>query len=113
MKLWKVAGTQRSYRKFQTTSTELRNSCVGVLYLTAKKNYLFGKNVGQISTTRGYRKQTSTMSSVSDEFKVLLASNVKGNLRTKPNQYETERAKPLNLPGEWDVALIDISYSHN
>ena len=53
------------------------------------------------------------MSSMSDEFQVLLPSNVKGNPRNKPNQFETELAKPLDLPGEWDVALINISYRHN
>ena len=44
---------------------------------------------------------------------MLLPSNVKGNLRNKPNQYETELAKPLDLPGEWGVALINILYPHN
>ena len=48
-----------------------------------------------------------------DEFQVYLPSNVKGNPRNKPNHYETEHSKPLDLPGEWDVALIYISYSHN
>ena len=36
-----------------------------------------------------------------------------GNPRNKPSQYETELAKPLDLPGEWDVALINILYPHN
>ena len=49
------------------------------------------------------------MSSESDEFQVMLLSNVKGNPRTKLNHYETEIAKPLDLPGVWDVAVIDIS----
>ena len=53
------------------------------------------------------------MSSLSDEFQVLLPSNVKGNPRNKPNIYETELAKPLDLPVEWDVALLNISYFHN
>ena len=53
------------------------------------------------------------MSSLSDEFQVLLPNNIKGNPRNKPNLYETELAKPLDLPGEWDVALINISYPHN
>ena len=44
---------------------------------------------------------------------MLLQSNVKGNPRNKPNLYETEFAKPLDLFGEWDVALINISYPHN
>ena len=72
-----------------------------------------GGNIGQNNTTRGYRQQTSTMSSLSDEFQVLLPSNVKHNPKNKPNLYETVLAKPLNLPGEWDVALINISYPHN
>ena len=53
------------------------------------------------------------MSSLSDEFLVLLPSNVKGNPWNKPNLYETELAKSLDLPGEWDVALINISNPHN
>ena len=53
------------------------------------------------------------MSSMSNEFQVLLLSNVKGNPRNKPNLYETELAKPLDLLGEWHVALINISYPHN
>ena len=53
------------------------------------------------------------MPSLNDEFQVLLPSNVKGNPRNKPNLYETELAKPLELPGEYDVALINISYPHN
>ena len=40
-------------------------------------------------------------------------SNEEGNSRNKPSLYETELAKPLKLPGEWDVALINISYPHN
>ena len=53
------------------------------------------------------------MSSLSDELQVLLPSNVKWNPRNKSNLYETELAKPLDLPGEWDVALINISYPPN
>ena len=53
------------------------------------------------------------MSSLSDEFQVVLPSNVGSNPRNKPNQYETALAKPLDLPGEWDVALIDIANLHN
>ena len=87
MKLLEAAGTQRKFRKFQTISTASRKSCKGVLYLCHQKNYLFGGKVGQTSTTRGYRTQTSTMSSMSDEFQVLLPRNVKGNPRNKPNLY--------------------------
>ena len=53
------------------------------------------------------------MSSLSDEFQVVLPSNVGSNPKNKPNQYETALAKPLDLPGEWDVSLIDIAYPHN
>ena len=53
------------------------------------------------------------MSSLSDEFQIVLLSNVGCNPRNKPNQYETALAKPLDLPGKWDVALIDIAYPHN
>ena len=43
----------------------------------------------------------------------MLPSNVGSNPRNKPNQYETALAKPLDLPGEWDVALINNAYPHN
>ena len=53
------------------------------------------------------------MSLQSDEFHVCLPSYVKGNPRNKRSLYKTEFAKPLDLPGEWDMALINISYPHN
>ena len=53
MKLLKAAGTQRRFRKFQTTSTASRKSCEIVLYLTAQRNYLLGGKVGQTSATSG------------------------------------------------------------
>ena len=55
-------------------------------------------------------KQTSTMSSLGDEFQVVLLSNVGSNPTNKPNQYETALAKPLYLPGRRNVAIIDIAY---
>ena len=51
--------------------------------------------------------------SLGDEFQVTLASNVKSNARNKPVDFETALAKPLDLPGEWEVALIDLAYPHN
>ena len=51
--------------------------------------------------------------SLSDEFQVTLVSNVTCNPRNSPAQFETQLAKPLDLPGEWEVALIDMSYPHN
>ena len=51
--------------------------------------------------------------SLGDEFQVTLASNVKSNKRNKPASFETDLAKPLDMPGEWEVALIDLSYPHN
>ena len=53
------------------------------------------------------------MSSQSNEFQVTLPSNVKGNPRNTSIQYETTLAKSLNLSGEWEVALINLSYRHN
>ena len=44
---------------------------------------------------------------------MLLPSNVKGNPRNKSNPYVTELAKLLDLPREYDVALINILYQHN
>ena len=51
--------------------------------------------------------------SLSDEFQVTLVSNVKSSARNKPADFETALARPLDLPGDWEVALIDISYPHN
>jgi hypothetical protein len=51
--------------------------------------------------------------SLPEEFQVTLASNVTSNKRNKPVVFETTLAKPLDLPGEWVVALIDLSYPHN
>ena len=51
--------------------------------------------------------------SLGDEFQVTLASNVKSNARNKPADFETALARPLDLPGEWEMALIDLSYPHN
>ena len=53
------------------------------------------------------------MSMLSDEFQVMLPSKVNSNPRNKPNLYETELAKQLDIPGEWDVALIEILYPQN
>ena len=33
--------------------------------------------------------------------------------KNKPSWYEMEHSKPLDLPGEWDVSIFDIMYSHN
>ena len=53
------------------------------------------------------------MSSQSNEFQVTFPSNVKGNPRNTPVQYETTLAKSLDLSKEWDVALINLSYPDN
>ena len=53
------------------------------------------------------------MSSQSNEFQVTLSSNVKGNPRNTPVQYETTLAKSLDISGEWEVARINLSYPHN
>ena len=50
--------------------------------------------------------------SLGDQFQVTLPSNVKGNNKNKPGEYETTLATPLDLPGDWEVALIDITYPH-
>ena len=67
----------------------------------------------QTSTIHRLKKPTSTMSLENNEFQVYLPSNVKVNPRNKPYLYETELSKPMDLPGEWDVALINVSYPHN
>lgn len=48
-----------------------------------------------------------------DEFMVSLPSNVKGNDKNKTGEYETTLARPLDLPGTWEVALMDITYPHS
>lgn len=50
--------------------------------------------------------------SLRDEFQVYLPSNVTGLDTNKPGAYETTLAYPLELPGNWEVALIDITYPH-
>ena len=47
------------------------------------------------------------------EFQAKLASNVKGNARNKPADFETALARPLDLPWVWEVALIDLSFPNN
>ena len=51
--------------------------------------------------------------SLSNQFQVILPSNVPGHDKNKPGQYETTLATPLDLPGDWEVALIDITYPHS
>ena len=53
------------------------------------------------------------MFSVTDEFQVVLHSNVGGNQSNTPYLYETALSILLDLPEEWDVALIDIVLPHN
>ena len=46
------------------------------------------------------------------QFQVTLPSNVTGLNTNKPGAYETTLAYPLELPGTWEVSLIDITYTH-
>ena len=50
--------------------------------------------------------------SLRDEFQVTLPCNVTGLNTNTPGAYETTLAYPLELPGTWEVALIDITYPH-
>ena len=54
---------------------------------------------------------TSTIS-LRDEFQVTLPSNMTGLATNTPGDYETTLAYPLELPGTWEVALIDITYPY-
>ena len=49
------------------------------------------------------------------EFQVTFASNVRGPAaaRNRLADFETELARCLELPGDWEVALIEIFYPHN
>ena len=51
--------------------------------------------------------------SLNNEFQVTLPSKVQSNSRNKPWQFETLLPIKLDLPGNWEVALIDIAYPHN
>jgi len=51
--------------------------------------------------------------SLSNEFQVCLPSNVIGNTENTPGKYETTLARPLELGGSWECALIDITYPHS
>jgi hypothetical protein len=46
------------------------------------------------------------------EFQVTLKSNAKGYGNNTPVNFTNHLARPLNLPGSWSVALIDLSYPH-
>lgn len=48
-----------------------------------------------------------------DEFQITLLSNVKSNPRNQSAEFETQLAKPIELNGQWEVALMDLSYPHN
>ena len=50
--------------------------------------------------------------SLRDEFSVTLPSNVTGLNTNTPGAFETTLAYPLELPGTWEVSLIDITYPH-
>ena len=50
--------------------------------------------------------------SLPDQFPVTSPSNVPGNPTNKPGAYETTIAVPLELPGTWEVSLMDITYPH-
>jgi len=50
--------------------------------------------------------------SLGNQFQLTLPSNVIGNEKNKAGMYETTLATPLDLYGEWEVAIIDMSYPH-
>jgi hypothetical protein len=51
--------------------------------------------------------------SLSNEFQMCLPSNVFGNDKNTPGKYETTLARPLELGGSWECALIDITYPNS
>ena len=53
------------------------------------------------------------MSITYNPFNLTLVSNVKVPTDNKPAQFETRLSKPLDLPGEWEVALSRFHYHHN
>ena len=50
--------------------------------------------------------------SLGNEFQVALPSNVTGPKSNTLGSYETTLAHPLDLPGTWEVGLIDITFPH-
>jgi len=50
--------------------------------------------------------------SLGNEFQVCLPSNVQGHDDNVPGKYQTTLARPLELGGSWECALIDITYPH-
>ena len=50
--------------------------------------------------------------SLGNEFQVALPSNVRGPKSNTTGSYETTLAHPLDLPGTWEVGLIDITFPH-
>ena len=50
-----------------------------------------------------------------NEFQLTLPSNASITFSpdNKPANYTTTPPSPISLEGEWEVALIDIQYSHN
>ena len=50
--------------------------------------------------------------SLGNEFQVALPSNVTGPKSNTPSAYETTLAHPIDLPGTWEVGLIDITFPH-
>ena len=49
------------------------------------------------------------------EFQITLPSNasMKTSPDNRPANYTTTLGSPLNIEGEWEVALIDVQYPHN
>ena len=50
--------------------------------------------------------------SLRDEFQVTLPSNVTNLNTNRPGAYETTLAYTLELPGTWEVSLINNTYPH-
>ena len=51
----------------------------------------------------------------SNDFQITLPSNSSNEIfpDNKPNSFKTNLAFPLELDGDWEVAIIDIQYPHN
>ena len=53
------------------------------------------------------------MSFNNSQFPCYLFSNVQGNPRNTTATFETPLQTPFDLPGQWQVAITDITYPHN
>ena len=101
----------KSFSTYTFTSTELSVFFDDELQLTATTKCLESGKGSPKNLIPRSALISSTMS-LGDQFQVTLPSNVKVNEKNKAGQYEITLATPLDVSGDWEVALIDTTYPH-